>query len=486
MKRFLNILLVLCILAPSASGFTQIQGTDSLNKNALLKVERFRLNLISPSSGIQFYRDGIIFLSTSGKEGRMLPNHSSFGRADTYYVTYKDTVPGNHVPFSVSSPFEVPVEDMTFNSDFTVMYFTKKISAKSPEKIYRARYQASQGGKMDWVSGIEPIRICNDKSTYLHPSLSADGELMVFASNRQGTVGGLDIFVSRSDGSAWSTPENAGSEINTSGDEFSPYLDKENNLFFSSDGLPGLGGSDIYFSKYNGTNWEKPVNLTDKINSENDEIAFTMDPNDGKSVFFTRRMKSGKRSMQLYRVTFRDQTAVNKLTNLTNAFKYIAMGNLEPAGSAPVSATAAKVDQRVSQQVQPAIQPEKKAIVEKTPPPAKKMIQPAQTQKQQEQIKTPSKTTAAQPSASKGKVVYRVQFASTSKPKGSYEITVGGSKYKTYEYLYNGAYRSCAGEYSTLSPAILLQRAFKQGGFPDAFVAAFVNNVRSKDPALFK
>lgn len=470
----------------SISGVTQVQSTDSLNKNTLLKVEPFRLNIMPPSTGVQFYSDGIIFLSTSVKEGKMLPNHTSFGRADAYYVSYKDTVPGNHVPFSLSSPFEGPCEDMTFNSDFTVMYFTKKISAKSPEKIYRARYQASRGGKMDWVSGIEPIRMCSDKSTYLHPSLSADGQMMVFASNRQGSVGGLDIFVAHSDGSDWSTPENAGTEINTTGDEFSPFLDKENNLFFSSNGLPGLGGSDIYFSKYNGKGWEKPFNLTDKINSENDEIAFTMDRNDGRSVFFTRRMKSGKGPLQLYRVTFKDQTAVSKLTNLSNAFKYIAMGNLVPAPSAPVLTTAAKVDQQVSQQVQPAIQPEKKTVVEKTPPATKPISKPAQTQKQQETVQTPSKTPVTQPSATKSTVVYRVQFTSTSKSKGSYEITVGGKKYKTFEYLYKGAYRSCAGEFSTRNPAIILQRALKQEGFPDAFVVAFVNNVRSTDPALFK
>ena len=83
-------------------------------------------------------------------------------------------------------------------------------------------------------------------------------------------------------------------------------------------------------------------------------------------------------------------------------------------------------------------------------------------------------------------VIYRVQFLASSKPKGSYEITVGGSTFKTYEYLYNGAYRSCAGEFSTLAPAVSLQNLLKREGYPDAFVVAFKNNVRQTDPALFK
>jgi hypothetical protein len=72
------------------------------------------------------------------------------------------------------------------------------------------------------------------------------------------------------------------------------------------------------------------------------------------------------------------------------------------------------------------------------------------------------------------------------KPKGSYEVTIGGKTYKTFEYMSNGAYRSCAGEFSTPSSAATLQKAMKQEGYPDAFVVAFKNGVRSTDPALFK
>jgi hypothetical protein len=72
------------------------------------------------------------------------------------------------------------------------------------------------------------------------------------------------------------------------------------------------------------------------------------------------------------------------------------------------------------------------------------------------------------------------------KPKGSYEITIGGKKYKTFEYKFNGAYRSCAGEFSTSASAASLQKQLKQEGYPDAFVIATKGKERVTDPALFK
>jgi hypothetical protein len=72
------------------------------------------------------------------------------------------------------------------------------------------------------------------------------------------------------------------------------------------------------------------------------------------------------------------------------------------------------------------------------------------------------------------------------KPKGNYEITIGGKKYKTFEYLYNGAYRSCAGEFSTSASALSLQKQLKQEGYPDAFVIPTKGKERVTDPAKLK
>jgi len=83
-------------------------------------------------------------------------------------------------------------------------------------------------------------------------------------------------------------------------------------------------------------------------------------------------------------------------------------------------------------------------------------------------------------------VVFRVQFASTTAPKGSYEITIAGNRYKTWEYLYLGAYRSTVGEFKSLKEAVDFRETMRQAGYSQAFVAAFRNNVRDLDPELFK
>ena len=199
---------------------------------------------------------------------------------------------------------------------------------------------------------------------------------------------------------------------------------------------------------------------------------------DGKSAFFTTRLKTFNRSTQLFKITFRDQYAVSNVTNLPGVFKYIALAELSPAETV---VTAANKQEEVKQEDKKLSQAPEKQVAETRQPPVKPAEKPAA-----KPVPVQTKPAAGQTSTSTDAIVYRVQFSSNTKPKGSYEITAGGKKYKTFEYLYNGAYRSCAGEFSTSSSAAVLQRQMKQEGYPDAFVVAFKNGVRSTDPALFK
>jgi len=111
-----------------------------------------------------------------------------------------------------------------------------------------------------WVIQTSPLDFCTDNSSYTHPTLSSDEKMMIFASDKEGSVGGMDLFISKRVGDKWSPAVNLGKMINTTGNEFFPFLDSENNLFFSSDGLPGFGGYDIFTCKFNGETWEKPEN----------------------------------------------------------------------------------------------------------------------------------------------------------------------------------------------------------------------------------
>jgi hypothetical protein len=83
-------------------------------------------------------------------------------------------------------------------------------------------------------------------------------------------------------------------------------------------------------------------------------------------------------------------------------------------------------------------------------------------------------------------VVYRVQFLSSPTPKDIKELVVDGKKYVPYIYFYLREYRYTAGEFTSLGPAKELQSAIRKAGYPQAFVAAFKNNVRSLDFSLFR
>ena len=101
----------------------------------------------------------------------MLESHTSFGTVETYYAAFKDTTLGNHIVFSPSVSWDVPAEAMTFNSDYSVMYYTKLPSSQEKEKIYQAKYQLYKNGKRDWISDSKPLSFCSDKSVYTNPAL---------------------------------------------------------------------------------------------------------------------------------------------------------------------------------------------------------------------------------------------------------------------------------------------------------------------------
>ncbi|MFT6882620.1 MAG: OOP family OmpA-OmpF porin [Marinoscillum sp.] len=106
------------------------------------------------------------------------------------------------------------------------------------------------------------------------PSLSADGRTLYFSSNRPGGFGKRDLWVSTRFGEDWSTPQNLGDIINTPFDETTPFIHANNELlFFSSSGLPGLGGFDLYYTEKADQAWTIPNNLGYPINSHGDEIS---------------------------------------------------------------------------------------------------------------------------------------------------------------------------------------------------------------------
>ena len=169
--------------------------------------------------------------------------------------------------------------------------------------IYVSQRQGS-----DWseLKSLGP-NINGFRSWESQPSISADGNTLYFASMRPGNVGWdenkptSDIYYSKKDETgAWGKAVNLGPVINTSRNEKSPFMHSDSQtLYFSSDGHPGVGGFDIFYSKFRDDKWTQPQNIGYPINTTDDDVGFIVST-DGKKAYFSSNKFDGKGGWDIY------------------------------------------------------------------------------------------------------------------------------------------------------------------------------------------
>lgn len=183
----------------------------------------------------------------------------------------------------------------SLSSDGSYMYFTAcdRTGGLGSCDIF---FSAFNNGK--WSIPINLGSPVNTQYWESQPSISADGKILFFSSSRPGGYGGKDIWFSKlGENSRWGVPKNLGEIINTSGDEMSPFIHFDGKtLYFSSDGLPGMGGFDIYLSRLNSdSSWTTPKNLGYPINTFSDETGLVIESGGLKAYFSSKRDdKNGK------------------------------------------------------------------------------------------------------------------------------------------------------------------------------------------------
>jgi len=452
-----------------ASAFLIREDTSDFMR--LVRIDSFKLKILPPSSGVQFYKEKIVFPSMSKNERKMSPDQISFGAVEAYSASVFDSVTGTHKVFSPSSSFTSPCEAITFNHDYSAIYFSKLSGKDKKEKIFMAEL-TSKG----LVAEKSPLDFCTGDYNYSHPALSNDDALIVFASDKDGSYGGMDLFLCRKSGGKWTMPENLGKSINTTGNEFFPFLDSDNNLYFSSDGLKGYGGYDLFTCKFNGTGWDKPKNMGNRINSVYDDIALTINRLDGKTAFFTRRKSLKSYEMQLFRVSLKEEINNLSLVTVFNGNPVLSTATI--ASNSTLVKTKPENGLLKKEEIK---SPGSKAGLKK---PEIKEPSKQSSAKSSLPVKTESKTKL--PPGAKDIVVYRIQILPGASEKKSGEMVINGASYKLHEYVYMGVKRYTIGEFTALTSATALQRTCRQSGYPQAFVVAFKNNERSLEPGLFK
>ncbi|WP_125722868.1 OmpA family protein [Flavobacterium ustbae] len=194
-----------------------------------------------------------------------------------------------------------------FTKDGKTVYFTRNNyingkKGKDDKKITLVKlYKAELGNDNKWTNIVELPFNSNNYST-AHPALSPDEKTLYFASDMPGSIGQSDLYkVSINSNGGYSTPENLGNTINTEGKETYPYLTSENEIYFSSDGHPGLGGLDIFVGNIDNNGKISNIqNVGADVNSPKDDFAYIIDP-ETRRGFFTSNKEGGQGSDDIYR-----------------------------------------------------------------------------------------------------------------------------------------------------------------------------------------
>lgn len=159
-----------------------------------------------------------------------------------------------------------------------------------------------------WSEAINLGNKINSEGWDSQPSLSPDKRSLYFASRRPGGYGGSDIYVSHlGTNGRWSDPENLGPEINTSGDEFSPFIHADNQtLYFTSNGLPGYGDEDLFVTRKGADGkWGTPQNLGYPINTIDEEGTIFVAA-DGKTAYYSSDRSDSRGGLDIYSFELRE------------------------------------------------------------------------------------------------------------------------------------------------------------------------------------
>jgi outer membrane protein OmpA-like peptidoglycan-associated protein/tetratricopeptide (TPR) repeat protein len=140
------------------------------------------------------------------------------------------------------------------------------------------------------------------------PTLSPDKRALYFVSSREGGYGGTDLYVSyRQPNGKWGPAINMGAGINSAGDEQAPFIHADNQtLYYTSDGLPGYGGSDLFVirKKLNGE-WGKPENLGAPINTIENEGSLAVSA-DGLTAYYASDRSDSRGGYDIYKFDLRE------------------------------------------------------------------------------------------------------------------------------------------------------------------------------------
>ncbi len=184
-----------------------------------------------------------------------------------------------------------------------------KSKSFTKQRLYTRRLQLFIGTKKDgkWTNFKSFIYNNINEYNIGHAALSSDGKVLYFTSDMPGGFGKTDIwFCEKQANGTWGKPVNCGKNINTKEEEAFPTIntvDGNDNLFYSSKGLPGMGGFDIFEAKGSKANWAQPAHLPYAVNSTSDDFWYVS--KDGLTGYFSSNREDGQGNDDIYSFSFK-------------------------------------------------------------------------------------------------------------------------------------------------------------------------------------
>jgi len=255
----------------------------------------------SPSFGRDDF--GVVYFTSSREDATGNKTHGATGQG---YTDIFESRLDKKSKWSTPVPVDLinsEFEDGTpcFTGDYKELYFTRCEAGKREKKGCIIMYSKRSG---DSWSKPENLKILPDSMVAAHPAVSADGLTMYFVSDMSGGFGGKDIWVTTRSGagSDWSTPINPGPDINTGGNELFPFLRNDGTLYFSSDGLIGMGGLDIFKAVPQPDGSWIVENMKVPVNSSADDFGIAFENENERGIFSSTR--KGRENDDLYAFEF--------------------------------------------------------------------------------------------------------------------------------------------------------------------------------------
>ncbi|MFT6748838.1 MAG: outer membrane protein OmpA-like peptidoglycan-associated protein [Flavobacterium sp.] len=311
--------------------FNQISGNDTRAKLAISQkdylaeikknsgryvIENASINSKYSDYGSSYYKEKVVFTSARDTGSLASRKHNWTGESFTNLYAADMAADGslsNAKRFAKKINTKFHEATPVFTSDGKTVYFTRNNYTDGKEGKDDKRstllkiYQATLDGN-DWKE-VKELPFNSDQYSTAHPALSADNKTMYFASNMPGTLGQSDLFkVSINPDRTFGTPINLGNTINTEGRETFPMMTKNNELYFASDGHPGLGGLDVFVSKLNENGaFTEVLNVGEPLNSSKDDFGFLINTAN-KTGYVTSKRDGGEGNDDIYR--FKETKAI--------------------------------------------------------------------------------------------------------------------------------------------------------------------------------